>query len=349
MKISFANYNNSDERDFDAPSNTTEHSGSTGRTRREHNHGAPHRGRVNSAQYANQVPAYQEQPYNYAVPPGTLGVHDESDYVYDAQKGGYFNPQSNFFYDSTSGYFYDIAAGCYYYYETTTRNYIPYTGTENATASNESSSKQSEIDYTSAAAAIIEQAQAQANKIAQDNQNSAALDPSDTVKSPQQTPASLQFDIPQKTTKVKDIRVQKDINKWNAKTQELRTLNSQRGHGNKKISVQQQPPKEEKIEIFNKTVQPTSQEDTTSLPPLLSEEELLEQLKQKYEPGTGAICMLCRRNLSTNEKLLLHYQLSKLHSDNLAAQLQERRIQQQLQRGKLQGREEPQAKKQKLN
>ena len=65
----------------------------------------------------------------------------------------------------------------------------------------------SEIDYTSAAAAIIEQAQAQANKIAQDNQNSAALDPSDTVKSPQQTPASLQFDIPQKTTKVKDIRV----------------------------------------------------------------------------------------------------------------------------------------------
>ena len=51
--------------------------------------------------------------------------------------------------------------------------------------------------------------------------------------------------------------------------------------------------------------------------------EILSRLKVKYEVATGNICLLCKRSLGTTEKLVAHFQVSKLHAENLVKAAEE--------------------------
>jgi len=185
----------------------------------------------------------------------------------------------------------------------------------------------------SIASAIVDQAQAQLQSEQPTTTPTTGTQPEAApVVTPQAT--SLQFDIPQKTSKVKDLRVMKDINKWNAKAQELNSS------PDSQIQIQPEKSKpdyhsgevnQEKIQILNKPVNSTGNADSEvhnqyvqhtnitddhSKQPdnVPSKEEIRRQLSAQYEQPTGIICLLCKRKLGTTEKLKLHFQLSKLHA-----------------------------------
>lgn len=68
----------------------------------------------------------QTQLNGEPAPVGSLGVIDEADYIFDTEKGGYFNPTTNFFYHSPSGYFFETKIGVYYYYDHNSQQYFKY-------------------------------------------------------------------------------------------------------------------------------------------------------------------------------------------------------------------------------
>merc|ERR1711879_550772 len=150
-----------------------------------------------------------------------------------------------------------------------------------------------------------------------------------------------------KTSKSKDTSsVLKNITKWNAKAQELNiNINPNRSEPKtEKTEKIEKTEKTEKIEILNKPVPALGEKQAEPEVPSYKD-EITASLKAKYEAGKGSICMLCKRQLGTNEKLLVHYQLSELHAKNFSAELERQAQKNPKIRASLDGREEPSNKK----
>lgn len=129
---------------------------------------------------------------------------------------------------------------------------------------------------------------------------------------------------------MKNKTVLKDISKWHAKAQELNqtlyeTPTPKVSRGNKSF-------KEEKVQMLNKVVKPFGSTDDDNItneakdnsattatilpdpsPTIKTMEDVILELKQKYELPNTRICRLCKRDLGTPEKLKIHFNLSKLH------------------------------------
>lgn len=123
---------------------------------------------------------------------------------------------------------------------------------------------------------------------------------------------------------MKNKSVLKNINKWKAKAQELNSEVNQEISNNKSPAGSNKPFREEKVQILNKIVKPYGSVDeepeededtkcTESDTPIKTLDDIIKELKQQYEQPTGKICRLCKRDLSTPEKLQLHFNLSKIH------------------------------------
>lgn len=220
-----------------------------------------------------------------------LRVPDERNYVFDKSKNGYFNAKTNFYYDSDSGYFYETTTGLYYYYDTIKQTYIKYDSEAQIQPSEpqpQPTEVQPQVTYQNAAAAIIEQVQSQVqqNRYAENTTTQNARKP------------------------VKDARVAKDINKWNQKSQELA------GNSNQPLPYREQPATiiQQPVTQISQPVNPIStgnDEDGEDI------SDVIARLKAKYEVPTGNICLLCKRSLASTEKLVAHFQVSKLHAENL--------------------------------
>ena len=150
-------------------------------------------------------------------------------------------------------------------------------------------------NYHEAASAIVEQVQSQMQ----------LLPPSRGVTSTRVS----------KPTTIKNSKIANNINKWNAKSQEL----------SQPVQSRQTQPPQPVQPIVTRGYQPPIQQ------PLLFDDadidgeevvdedgedisEILGKLKAKYEVPSGVICLLCKRSLGTTEKLVAHFERSALHS-----------------------------------
>merc|ERR1711862_155050 len=120
-----------------------------------------------------------------------------------------------------------------------------------------------------------------------------------------------------RSNRVKDDVVAKNIDKWNKKSEEL----AGQTHENRYMPTQPQSVPQSIPEPKQIQPQPVPQSIPESFDGDDDGEDIsdvITKLKAKYEVVTGNICLLCKRNFGTTDRLSAHFQMSKLHAENLA-------------------------------